>query len=43
LDKGRTFSLPPAVKFAEGFYRFNEADLALSLREVTHKIIDLYQ
>lgn len=43
LDKGRTFSLPPEVKFAEGFYRFKEADLALSLREVTHRIIDLYQ
>ncbi len=43
LDKGRTFSLPPEVKFAEGFYRFNEPDLSLSLREVTHRIIDLYQ
>lgn len=43
LDKGRTFSLPPTVKYAEGFYQFKKEDLALSLREVTHQIIDLYQ
>ncbi len=43
LDKGRTFSLPPSVKYAEGFYRFSEEDLVHSLREVTHRIIDLYQ
>ena len=43
LDKGRTFSLPPTIKFAEGFYRFKAEDLRLSLREVTHRIIDLYQ
>ncbi len=43
LDKGRTFSLPEQVEYAEGFYRFTEDDLALSLREVTHRIIDLYQ
>lgn len=43
LDKGRTFSLPAEVEYAEGFYRFTEEDLSLSLREVTHRIIDLYQ
>ncbi|PCJ27749.1 MAG: hypothetical protein COA96_02545 [SAR86 cluster bacterium] len=42
LDKGRTFSLPTEVSHAEGFYHFSEADLGLSLREVTHRIIDLY-
>ena len=43
LDKGRTFSLPAKVKFAEGFFRFQSKDMALSLQEVTHKIVDLYQ
>ncbi|MEQ8313552.1 MAG: PIG-L deacetylase family protein [Gammaproteobacteria bacterium] len=43
LDKGRTFSLPAEVEYAEGFYRFSDEDLQLTLREVTHKIIDLYQ
>ncbi len=43
LDKGRTFSLPAQVEFAEGFFRFESKDMALSLQEVTHKIVDLYQ
>ncbi len=43
LDKGRTFSLPAQVEFAEGFFRFQSKDMALSLQEVTHKIVDLYQ
>ena len=43
LDKGRTFSLPAQVEFAEGFFRFQSTDMALSLQEVTHKIVDLYQ
>ena len=43
LDKGRTFSLPAKVEFAEGFFRFQSKDMALSLQEVTHKIVDLYQ
>tara|TARA_B100002003_G_scaffold248853_1_gene283615 strand:- start:990 stop:1760 length:771 start_codon:yes stop_codon:yes gene_type:complete len=43
LNKGRTFSLPETVEFAEGFYRFQARDLKLSLREMTHKIVDLYQ
>lgn len=43
LDKGRTFSLPAEVKFAEGFYRYEAADLKFPLREVTHRVIDRYQ
>ena len=43
LDKGRTFSLPNHVEFAEGFFQFQAKDMALSLQEVTHKIVDLYQ
>ena len=43
LDKGRTFSLPNHVEFAEGLFQFQSKDLALSLQEVTHKIVDLYQ
>ena len=43
LDKGRTFSLPADVEFAEGFFRFQSKDLAFSLQEITHKIVDLYQ
>ena len=42
LDKGRTFSLPAGVKFAEGFFRFQSKDLDLSLREMTKLVIDLY-
>jgi len=43
LDKGRTFSLPAQVEFAEGFFRFQSKDMGLSLQEVTHKIVDLYK
>lgn len=42
LDKGRTFTLPAEVSHAEGFYQYSKEDLAISLKEVTHKIIDLY-
>ena len=43
LDKGRTFSLPKEIKYAEGFFRYQLKDLDASLDEVTHLIIDLYQ
>jgi len=42
LDKGRTFSLPNKVKFAEGFFRYQTKDLDLSFREMTKLVIDLY-
>ena len=42
LDKGRTFSLPNKVRFAEGFFRYQIKDLDLSLREITKLVIDLY-
>ena len=42
LDKGRTFSLPRAVEFAEGFFEYQVADLNLSLGDMTHAVIDLY-
>lgn len=42
LDKGRTFTLPAAVSHAEGFYLYTAEELAASLKEVTHRIIDLY-
>ncbi len=42
LNKARTFSLPAAVNYAEGFYQFSEEELRLPLIEVTHNIIDLY-
>jgi len=43
LDKGRTFSLPKEVKFAEGFFRYQIQDLDLSIEKMTHLVIDLYQ
>jgi len=42
LDKGRTFSLPDEVKFAEGFFRYQSKDLDLSFRDMTKLVIDLY-
>lgn len=42
LDKGRTFTLPAEVSHAEGFYRYSKEELATSLKEVTHNIIELY-
>ena len=42
LDKGRTFTLPGNVSHAEGFYLYKEQELAKSLKEVTHDIIELY-
>ncbi len=42
LDKGRTFTLPPNVSHAEGFYLYTQAEQAKSLKEVTHDIIELY-
>ncbi len=43
LDKGRTFSLPKEVQYAEGFFRFKASDLEVSLEEMTHRIVELYQ
>tara|TARA_E500000331_G_scaffold104492_2_gene101307 strand:- start:825 stop:1562 length:738 start_codon:yes stop_codon:yes gene_type:complete len=43
LDKGRTFSLPKEVKYAEGFFRFQDSDLNSTLDSAIHSIIDLYQ
>jgi len=43
LNKTRTFSLSPDIDCAEGFFKFSEKDLSVSLREMTHHIIDLYQ
>jgi len=42
LDKGRTFSLPKSVGFAEGFYKYSETQLERSLPEVLSGIIDAY-
>ena len=42
LDKGRTFSLPHEVKFAEGFFKYSKKDLTSSLRNLVHSVIDLY-
>lgn len=42
LDKGRTFSLPQDVKFAEGFFLYQEKDLDLSLEDITRQTIELY-
>ena len=43
LDKGRTFSLPEEIKYAEGFFRYQLKDLDLSLDAMTHLVIGLYQ
>lgn len=44
LDRTRAFTLlPRGVTHAEGFYRFSEAERALPLREVAHRIVDRYQ
>tara|TARA_S200000501_G_scaffold376677_2_gene432336 strand:- start:2963 stop:3700 length:738 start_codon:yes stop_codon:yes gene_type:complete len=43
LDKGRTFSLPQNVQFAEGFYCYELRDLDFTLDEITHEVIDRYQ
>jgi len=43
LNKGRTFSLAPEVKYAEGFYRYQGEDLSHSFAEIAHKVLDLYQ
>ena len=42
LNKTRTLSLAPVVAYAEGFFQFSEKDLSISLREMTHHMIDLY-
>ena len=42
LDKGRTFSLPKEIKFAEGFFKYSKKDLTSSLRNLVHSVIDLY-
>ena len=43
LDKGRTFSLPQSVKFAEGFFCYDIHDLTFSLDEITLQVIKRYQ
>ena len=43
LDKGRTLSLPSEVGYAEGFFRYAEKDLQITLQEMIHHIINLYQ
>ena len=43
LNKARTLSLAPEVEYAEGFFRFSEKDLQISLQEMTHHILNLYQ
>ncbi len=42
LDKGRTFSLPPEVARAEGFYRYSSEQLARSLQDVMQDILKEY-
>ena len=42
LDKGRTFTLPANVSHAEGFYLYSKEELAMSLKQVTHQIVELY-
>ncbi len=42
LDKGRSFTLGSEVSYAEGFYHFSKQQLQLSLKQVTHEIVDLY-
>ena len=43
LDKGRTFSLPQSVKFAEGFFCYDMKDINYSLDEITLRVIKRYQ
>ena len=42
LDKARTYTLPPEVKYAEGFYRFAAADLQFPLQTLVRRIVDRY-
>jgi len=43
LNKTRTLSLAREVEYAEGFFKFSEEDLSISLKEMTHHMINLYQ
>lgn len=43
LNKTRTLSLGAGVEHAEGFFQFSERDLRVSLREMAHHMINLYQ
>ena len=43
LNKGRTFSLPQSVKFAEGFFCYDIKDLNFSFNEITLQVIKRYQ
>jgi LmbE family N-acetylglucosaminyl deacetylase len=43
LNRSRTLTLPPDVKYSEGFFQYSEKDLQISLRDMTHHIINLYQ
>ena len=42
LDKGRTFSLPPEVQYAEGFYQFNAEELSLGFQQAMEAILQRY-
>ena len=42
LDKGRTFTLPAEVEYAEGFYHYSHADLGEPLASVLQKILNRY-
>lgn len=42
LDKGRTFSLPTEVDYAEGFYRYSERQLENSLATTLMQITSLF-
>ena len=42
LDKARTFSLPPSVSYAEGFYKFTSSQLEASLSATLLNMIDPY-
>ena len=43
LNKGRTFSLPKNVKYAEGFYRFRSEDTSSTLESAVQSIMELYR
>ena len=42
LDKARTYTLPPEVEYAEGFYVFSTDELKTPLQDVLRRIIDQY-
>ena len=42
LDRGRTFSLPQGVDYAEGFFQYEIKDLEQSIERAIHSSISLY-